>query len=101
MNQIEAEKRTALSPKELFQVISLSNDMSDSLERITTALMNIPSVTDTTGEKELADYLFAFLREFPYFQRYPAQLWEQPLPNDRLHRKKCVCISKRGKYVVK
>ncbi|SDI51756.1 M20/M25/M40 family metallo-hydrolase [Alteribacillus bidgolensis] len=94
MKQTKAEKRTALSPKELFQTISLSKDMSDSLERITTALMNIPSVTDTIGEKELADYLFAFLREFPYFQRYPAQLWEQPLPNDQLQRKNVFALVK-------
>ncbi|MFB4165567.1 M20/M25/M40 family metallo-hydrolase [Alteribacillus sp. JSM 102045] len=68
--------------------------MSESLERITNTLMKIPSVTDTKGEKVIADYLFQFISEFPYFKRHPAQVWEQPLPNDSLHRKNIFALVK-------
>ncbi|WP_100397995.1 M20/M25/M40 family metallo-hydrolase [Bacillus sp. FJAT-44742] len=80
------KENTCKDPKQLLDSIS-NKPLGERIELITRRLMRLPSVTDTKGEREIADFLFEFLKEFPYFKENSDKVWEQPLSNDNLGRK--------------
>ena len=65
----------------------------ESLE-LTKALVKIPSLNGTTGERDLAEYVYAWLAKLPYFQENPDQLVMQDLKNDPIHRANVLALVK-------
>ncbi len=50
-------------------------------------LVKVPSVTGTRGELRMEDEISAILREMPYFQKYPNQIYRKEINGDLLNRK--------------
>ncbi len=61
--------------------------LDEKIEKITTVLVGIKSINGTEGEVEIANFIKAFLLQFPYFKDCPENVWEQELEGDRLKRK--------------
>ncbi|MBA3945075.1 MAG: M20/M25/M40 family metallo-hydrolase [Herpetosiphonaceae bacterium] len=59
----------------------------DVARALTLNLVAHASVTNTPGEVTFADHLLALLREHPYFQAHPAQVWLEPISNDPRQRR--------------
>lgn len=53
---------------------------------LTKKLVSIPSQNGTKGEREIADFLYEYLKSFPYFQKHPEQVMQVPLKEDPLGR---------------
>lgn len=61
---------------------------------MTKKLVSIPSCNNSDGgERAVADYMAAWLRELPYFKAHPDQVIEQPLKNDPYDRINVVAIA--------
>ncbi|HET7627219.1 MAG TPA: M20/M25/M40 family metallo-hydrolase [Bacillales bacterium] len=56
------------------------------VEHLTRALVQMPSVNGTKGETEKAKQIKQWISEFPYFQRHPDDVWEQPVSGDEQKR---------------
>lgn len=50
-------------------------------------LVKVPSVTGTRGELRMEDEISAILKEMPYFQKYPDQIYRKEITGDLLNRK--------------
>ncbi|MFC7786124.1 M20/M25/M40 family metallo-hydrolase [Rossellomorea sp. GCM10028870] len=61
--------------------------MNDQIEAVTRKLIEISSINGTEGEVHVADFIKQVLLTFPYFQKNPSHVWEQPIPNDSAGRK--------------
>ena len=59
----------------------------EQIEAITELLVQTLSINGTEGEVRIADDIEQILRSFPYFKKYPQQVWTQYLPNDTVGRK--------------
>ncbi|ASK61512.1 peptidase M20 [Virgibacillus phasianinus] len=57
------------------------------IEYVTRQLIAIESINGTAGEVELANTVQRWLQTFPYFEKDPANVWEQYIPNDSIGRK--------------
>ncbi|AMM89491.1 hypothetical protein UP15_11050 [Bacillus pumilus] len=53
------------------------------LKELLTALMQYESISGTTGEVALAEYLYYLLRERPYFEQHPDHLALHPMKDGR------------------
>lgn len=72
--------------------------MYDEIEQLTKALVAIPSVNSSEhGEKDIAEYLYHYLGEFPYYQEHPDYLFAEPLKDDPLGRKNVFALLKGEK----
>ncbi|QKY70265.1 M20/M25/M40 family metallo-hydrolase [Lentibacillus sp. CBA3610] len=67
------------------QLKSLST--KEQVETITRHLVGIKSINSTVGERVIIDELYQMLQSFPYFQRYPNNLWTQDVEDDPVGRK--------------
>lgn len=56
------------------------------------AMVEIPSVNSTDGEKQIGEFIEDFLRRIPYFKKHPDQVIVQELKNDMLHRRNVFAI---------
>jgi arginine utilization protein RocB len=65
----------------------MSKTLAAEIEELTLELVRIPSVNNTVGEKDIADFISAKLRQVDYFKKHPDQVWEVELRNDRYGRK--------------
>ncbi|MFD2616218.1 M20/M25/M40 family metallo-hydrolase [Terrilactibacillus laevilacticus] len=67
----------------------LSKDLTEEerIEKLTTWLVNMPSVNGTPNEAGIADQIAALIKQFPYFTHHPTQVWLHQIPNDPLSRK--------------
>ncbi|WP_053361665.1 M20/M25/M40 family metallo-hydrolase [Bacillus sp. FJAT-27251] len=52
----------------------------------TKQLMNIESIVNTNGEKEIAQVLHSMIASFPYFMEHPEQVLFEPTHDDELER---------------
>lgn len=55
------------------------------LRELLTALMQYESISGTTGEVALAEYLYYLLRERPYFEQNPDHLALHPMKDGRYY----------------
>ena len=61
---------------------------------ITKKLVSIPSMNNSDGgERAVADYMAAWIRELPYFKEHPEQVVIQPLKNDPYDRINVLAIA--------
>ena len=68
---------------------------------LTIALVRHLSVTNTPGETSFAAYLHTLLREQPYFQAHPAQVWTAPIAGDPWGRSNVYALARgRGRATV-
>lgn len=56
------------------------------------ALVEIPSINGTEGEKDIGQFLEEYLRNIPYFKMHPEQVIIQELKNDTLNRRNVFAI---------
>lgn len=69
-------------------------------------MLHVPGISGTRSEVQTAEKVFSLLKNMPYFQSHPSQLWRIPVPDDPLGRfdvaaylelnpraKKCVILS--------
>jgi arginine utilization protein RocB len=64
-------------------------EMLDCREEVlffTKQLMNIESIVNTNGEREIAQVLHSMIASFPYFIKHPEQLLIEPTHDDELER---------------
>ena len=54
-------------------------DLFDEIKALTKKLVSIPSMNATSGERDIADVIEAYLREIPYFQAHPELVITQDL----------------------
>lgn len=81
-------------PNELYQDIKNISEY-EQIQKITEMLVRIPSINGTKGEREIADYIYNFLAEVPFFKKNPAYLWKKELNNDPLGRKNVFALFKK------
>ncbi|GEN54525.1 M20/M25/M40 family metallo-hydrolase [Halobacillus faecis] len=93
----QADALQPRSPETLYAEIRDLKD-EDKIERLTKALVHIPSINGTSGEVTIAEYLEAFIRTIPYFKDHPEAVWTQPLKNDFLGRKNVYAIIRNQKH---
>ena len=61
---------------------------------LTKKLVSIPSMNNSDGgERAVADYMAAWIRELPYFKAHPDQVITQPLKDDPYDRINVVAIA--------
>lgn len=70
--------------------------MPEKVEVLTRSLIGIESINGTRGEVHVANFIKETLQSFPYFQKYPNQVWEQAIPNDPIGRRNVFALV-RGK----
>lgn len=68
----------------------------EEIKALTEKLVAIPSVNGTSGERDIADAIEAYLREIPYFQTHPELVITQQLKDDPLHRRNVMALLKGG-----
>lgn len=62
--------------------------MYDEIEKLTKQMVAIPSVNNSPhGEKDIAEFLYETISQFPYYKEHPEYLFLEPLNNDPLNRK--------------
>lgn len=71
--------------------------MKEEIENLTKKLVSIDSVNGTEGEKKIGEFIEKYLREIPYFQKYPEQVIIQPLKEDPLGRRNVMALLKGEK----
>jgi len=57
------------------------------IEKLTNELVNINSINGTQGEGKIIEYIYAKMKEFPYYQENPAFLWTLNVKQDPIGRK--------------
>lgn len=57
------------------------------IEKLTNELVNINSINGTQGEGKIIEYIYAKMKEFPYYQKNPAFLWTLNVKQDPIGRK--------------
>ncbi|WP_051348706.1 M20/M25/M40 family metallo-hydrolase [Peribacillus kribbensis] len=57
-------------------------------------LVKVPSISGSSQEIDMADEILAILREIPYFQDHPDQLYKEALLNDSLKRNMAAALFK-------
>ncbi len=60
---------------------------------LTKEFVGIPSVNGTTGERDMAQHMAAYLETLPYMKEHPAQLICQPLRNDPYGRLNVIALA--------
>ena len=62
--------------------------MFEEIKNLTKKLVSIPSINGLDGgEVAIADYIYQYIAEMPYFINYPSDVFTQALPDDKLARK--------------
>lgn len=56
------------------------------------AMVEIPSINGTEGEKNIGEFIENYIRNIPYFANHPEQVIVQELKNDKLHRRNVFAI---------
>ena len=59
----------------------------DEILALTKKLVSIPSVSPSSGELDIADFIYKTIQDIPYFQQHPGQVFMRPLRQDALRRK--------------
>ncbi|MGC7929976.1 M20/M25/M40 family metallo-hydrolase [Lysinibacillus sp. VIII_CA] len=57
------------------------------IEKLTNELVNINSINGTQGEGKIIEYIYAKMKEFPYYQENPSFLWTLNVKQDPIGRK--------------
>lgn len=70
--------------------------MFDEMKELTKKLVAVPSMNGTSGERDIADAIEAYLREIPYFKAHPELVITQDLKDDPLHRRNVMALLKGG-----
>ena len=73
-----------------------SMDLFDEIKTLTKKLVSIPSMNATSGERDIADAIEAYLRDIPYFKAHPELVITQDLKEDPLHRRNVMALLKGG-----
>lgn len=73
-----------------------SMDLFDEIKTLTKKLVAIPSMNATSGERDIADAIEAYLRDIPYFKAHPELVITQDLKEDPLHRRNVMALLKGG-----
>ena len=71
-------------------------DLFDEIKTLTKKLVSIPSMNATSGERDIADAIEAYLRDIPYFKAHPELVITQDLKEDPLHRRNVMALLKGG-----
>lgn len=70
-----------------------SQDFRKMTMELTKELVKIPSINGVPGgEKEIGKFIEKKLREIPYFQKHPKQVFLQPLEGDKLGRVNVIAV---------
>ena len=68
--------------------------MYNEMETLTKQLVSISSVNSKPeGEAKIAEFIYGYFKNLPYFQEHPEYLCTIPLKNDPLQRKMCLLCS--------
>ena len=73
-----------------------SMDLFDEIKTLTKKMVSIPSMNATSGERDIADAIEAYLRDIPYFKAHPELVITQDLKEDPLHRRNVMALLKGG-----
>lgn len=60
---------------------------------LTKALVAIPSLNNSDGERKIAEHMAEWLRALPYFKEHPDQIVVQPLKNDPYNRVNTIAVA--------
>ncbi len=60
--------------------------MNQELLKLAKEMVQIPSINGTDGERKIGEYIEAYIKKIPYFQKHPSQLIVQELKGDSLRR---------------
>lgn len=60
--------------------------------QIAKSLIETPSINSTEGEKNIGIQIEAMLREMPYFQKHPDQVFVKVMDNDKLERRSVMAL---------
>ena len=71
-------------------------DLFDEIKTLTKKLVSIPSMNATSGERDIADAIEAYLRDIPYFKAHPELVITQDLKEDPMHRRNVMALLKGG-----
>ncbi|MCQ2524232.1 MAG: M20/M25/M40 family metallo-hydrolase [Lachnospiraceae bacterium] len=66
--------------------------MREDMIRLTKAMIRIPSVNTTEGERKIGEFIEAYIKDIPYFIEHPDQVIVRELKDDPLHRRNVVAI---------
>lgn len=67
-------------------------EINQEMYHLAKALVEIPSINSTDGERHIGEFIESYLREIPYFKKHPEQVVAQELKNDALHRRNIFAI---------
>ena len=67
------------------------------IEALTRELTEVFSVTETRGEAEMGERIYAKLAQIPYFQNHPEYLLRLPIEDDPLERISILALVRGGK----
>ena len=71
-------------------------ELFEEIKELTKQLVAIPSMNGTSGERDIADALEAYLRDIPYFQAHPELVIVQNLKDDPYGRRNVMALLKGG-----
>ncbi len=60
--------------------------MLEKITDLTKAMVAVPSVNATEGERHIGEFVYNYLSRIPYFQKHPEQVKKVELKEDPLHR---------------
>lgn len=60
--------------------------IGEEIERLTTELVNIPSINGTKGEVHISNKMFSYLSSIDYFKQHKEYVFQVPLKGDKLGR---------------
>lgn len=66
--------------------------INEEMYALAKALVEIPSINSTEGERRIGEFIEGYLRSIPYFQKHPEQVAAQELKDDGLHRRNVFAI---------
>ncbi|MEE8817273.1 MAG: M20/M25/M40 family metallo-hydrolase [Lachnospiraceae bacterium] len=66
--------------------------IDEEVRTLTKQLVRIQSINNTSGEKDIADFIEGWFRKLPYLQKHPENLIIAPIPGDPLGRKSVLAL---------
>lgn len=66
--------------------------MFDKIRDLTKAMVAVPSINGTSGEKDMGDFIYGYLKDLPYFKKHPEQVIAVELKKDALGRRNILAL---------
>ncbi len=60
--------------------------------KLTKDMVAVPSQNATSGERDIGDFIYQYIKKIPYFKKHPEQVMAVPLKNDPLGRRNILAL---------